>query len=420
MVNLHTTYKKVIKTSPAPKTFKSFLDLIKTLYDLKTTEDNYLSIKYTDDEGDTIVISNDFDYEQALLYAEKASVETLKISISLKDIQENADLSDDEKINIKDELNITNNKQNNSSVEDINNFSNYIQDMNSSSKATHEGIICDGCGENPIIGNRYKCSVCDDYDYCENCEFVNREVHPHSFVKIIHSQNITHIDLAIINSQNKPIILRKDEVISLQSNIINEINLNKNNNSYSKDKHDVKIDHPLEKCTIDKSCEREVNIFTGSDLRHQVKLINTGTTNWNKYFTFVCFGNREELNYLKGNDITMKVIIKSGDSINLEIFIPTSKLIKGNYTSIWQMRNDKNNFFGDQLTLKINITSKDSVISNLNGKTNSNIDKLYIEYGHQLKVMKTSFDLSEINDEKILYALQKVKGNMDEAFALLF
>ncbi len=34
---------------------------------------------------------------------------------------------------------------------------------------THN-VACDGCGVHPIIGIRYKCSVCENFDYCEMCE----------------------------------------------------------------------------------------------------------------------------------------------------------------------------------------------------------------------------------------------------------
>ena len=54
-------------------------------------------------------------------------------------------------------------------------------------KDVHEGIICDGCHAAPIVGVRYKCAVCSDYDLCEKCEEKN-EKHLHPFIKIYHPE----------------------------------------------------------------------------------------------------------------------------------------------------------------------------------------------------------------------------------------
>jgi len=47
----------------------------------------------------------------------------------------------------------------------------------------HSAVCCDGCGVSPIVGNRYKCTVCSNFDYCENCEEKNSEIHQHPFFK---------------------------------------------------------------------------------------------------------------------------------------------------------------------------------------------------------------------------------------------
>ena len=48
----------------------------------------------------------------------------------------------------------------------------------------HGDYICDGCDEDPIVGIRYKCAVCEDFDYCEKCEKLLGEKHGHPFLKI--------------------------------------------------------------------------------------------------------------------------------------------------------------------------------------------------------------------------------------------
>ena len=41
----------------------------------------------------------------------------------------------------------------------------------------HTGIFCDGCKANPIIGTRWKCLKCSDYDLCEACH--SKDAHEH-------------------------------------------------------------------------------------------------------------------------------------------------------------------------------------------------------------------------------------------------
>ncbi|KAF6037593.1 HERC2 [Bugula neritina] len=47
---------------------------------------------------------------------------------------------------------------------------------------THTNIQCEGCGTHPIVGHRYKCQVCVDYNYCERC-FTSRRHRSHPFFK---------------------------------------------------------------------------------------------------------------------------------------------------------------------------------------------------------------------------------------------
>ncbi|KAM9983597.1 hypothetical protein ACTFIY_000307 [Dictyostelium cf. discoideum] len=49
----------------------------------------------------------------------------------------------------------------------------------------HVGITCDGC-DSKIFGNRYKCTVCNDYDLCSECESRGDQIHPtsHPLLKI--------------------------------------------------------------------------------------------------------------------------------------------------------------------------------------------------------------------------------------------
>jgi len=48
-------------------------------------------------------------------------------------------------------------------------------------KEIHYHIKCNRCKMNPLIGIRYKCEECQDFDYCESCYEKNKEIHGHTF-----------------------------------------------------------------------------------------------------------------------------------------------------------------------------------------------------------------------------------------------
>jgi len=48
----------------------------------------------------------------------------------------------------------------------------------------HTNVRCDSCGANPIVGIRYKCGNCADFDLCSNCEAYNPHDNTHVFLKI--------------------------------------------------------------------------------------------------------------------------------------------------------------------------------------------------------------------------------------------
>ncbi len=47
----------------------------------------------------------------------------------------------------------------------------------------HKDIECDGCGQNPVVGLRFKCQSCDDFDLCASCKIANKHSQ-HSFETI--------------------------------------------------------------------------------------------------------------------------------------------------------------------------------------------------------------------------------------------
>ena len=77
-----------------------------------------------------------------------------------------------------------------------------LQNQNKSNlkkcQTKHEGIKCNVCFKSPIIGYRYKCISCNNFNLCEECEEANEQsnAHPHLFVKMAKFiQNLNKIPL---------------------------------------------------------------------------------------------------------------------------------------------------------------------------------------------------------------------------------
>jgi hypothetical protein len=71
-------------------------------------------------------------------------------------------------------------------------------------KVVHRGITCDGCNFRNIEGVRYKCSVCPDFDFCEQCEATVEHTHP--FLKIKNLRQTPIRIFTIIDEGNDPSI----------------------------------------------------------------------------------------------------------------------------------------------------------------------------------------------------------------------
>eukprot|EP01089_Gocevia_fonbrunei_P013426 TRINITY_DN3449_c0_g1_i7.p1 TRINITY_DN3449_c0_g1~~TRINITY_DN3449_c0_g1_i7.p1 ORF type:complete len:461 (+),score=122.15 TRINITY_DN3449_c0_g1_i7:93-1385(+) len=69
------------------------------------------------------------------------------------------------------------------------NFGTVPKAKNTPSKVVHPAT-CDACNKR-IVGIRYKCSVCPDYDLCEKCEVSSQSFHPahHAFLKMHKSRD---------------------------------------------------------------------------------------------------------------------------------------------------------------------------------------------------------------------------------------
>ena len=70
-------------------------------------------------------------------------------------------------------------------------------------KTVHSTVTCDGCGKRPLVGIRYKCAVCPNFDFCENCEKTEALKHGHPLVRLPHLKMIKSIKCNLKDSTKK-------------------------------------------------------------------------------------------------------------------------------------------------------------------------------------------------------------------------
>ena len=65
------------------------------------------------------------------------------------------------------------------------------------SRVEHPNVACDLCGVAPLVGVRYKCAVCKDFDLCARCEA--SKGHEHPLLKIRRPQQAPHFLCTVLD-----------------------------------------------------------------------------------------------------------------------------------------------------------------------------------------------------------------------------
>jgi hypothetical protein len=288
-------------------------------------------------------------------------------------------------------------------------------------QTVHHGIKCQQCFEDPIVGYRYKCSECKEFNLCQNCEEMNSNSgqHPHDFIKIRKEQN--NINNNNNNYKNFDDLMHNnnnDNNWNWNNNNNNNHNHNKNKNNWNnnnilelqeREERREEIEEREERKEYSYECTNNMNlvvyIYKGTDeAKIDLNLKNNGDNSWPMLSKLVY----DKDSIIHGNDIQLQSQ-DPGEEKNYEVnFKNLRNCPEGEHKAIlWFFVNGKP--CGEKLTLKIVIRPKEQVDEN-----EENMDKI--------KEFRENFGLSEqeYSDEQLLEKLKQADFNFEIAFESLF
>ena len=253
-------------------------------------------------------------------------------------------------------------------------------------KTTHNGIKCNKCGIEPIVGYRYKCSICKNYNLCQKCELKNDETgeHNHDFIKMRNEEK----------QPKKPDNKGKEKEKNII--IVEEKKQSKKEEKLPPKIPKDKIEYKLE---LYKKPENYTKTVYMEDQEDEVKFENV----FRNSSAFDFPGNGKAQIIIDKEKSDLKIIdknigeLKSGETKNIVLKIPKKKLDLGRNDINAHLNIDGKNY-GNKITLTIFMKSK------------------------KVQAFRDEFNLNEkeYDEQKLLGILQKYKFDNAAAFSSLF
>ena len=186
-LNIKIVFKSEIhRLSKLPASFAELQHYVSAV-----TGYSFLTVRYLDEENDEITIACDSDLFTAYASADSAGTKNLRLHLSLPSSSENTPSVSREASTRS--FAPTPAKDENAGEEEK------CCAMQIEPESEGEWVwklhTCDGCGVKPIVGPRFHCAVCGDFDFCSECEVRTR--HPHPFTKFLRPDKDRYICIDI-------------------------------------------------------------------------------------------------------------------------------------------------------------------------------------------------------------------------------
>lgn len=323
IIKLKPEFEGYSKKLEAPDTFDQLMDIIKHFF----KNDNPDKIFKITDKKTKNIIKDHNDYESLILenFTEKEITLIINIIDKPLELQEESnhicfksnlilpkkiELTEEEKI----KQSIRELVQSKIAILEQSIIDQISKQVNMNPQNVHKGIRCSNCGMENIVGTRYKCTICPNFNLCEICE-----------------ENIDHDDDHALLKIKEPI--SSEEVLE-----------KKINDSF------VLID-------LDFKAEPEIFEFKLSNMINiqTINLINTTNKIWNKKTSFICL---KEKSNLIGNDIILDEEVEPGNYTKVEILYENMENINKNqkeYYSSFKLIDENKKQIGKIHTFKIHL-----------------------------------------------------------------
>ncbi|XP_028392942.1 next to BRCA1 gene 1 protein-like [Dendronephthya gigantea] len=244
----------------------------------------------------------------------------------------------------------------------------------------HEGIACNGCKQ-IIIGPRYKCGNCPDYDLCEECEVIDGLHDPsHVFVKLRfpcigigrrHGVMIPLLKNIIYKSKDVELAEEQDKRMKEVRKKLKQLAKRKREEQVGKKKADKKIkklkagiiysntESPVSggmdlACLGDESYPDGTEVTPGFEFTKCWKIRNTGNIAWNRNTKLAFMYG--QMRCQKSNEVDLPHLEPGQEGMAMVTFI--APLDEGEYYSVWRGSHD-GRIFGKKIWCKVKVIKEE-------------------------------------------------------------